>query len=140
MPLAPATLLVPKGPVTLAVLGSALGRNVGTGDASVALESYVEAAYDDARVAALTAGTTRDAGARAFALWRIYSDALQGMLDRPQKVDVDEKGGHAYSDKQLAAMQDKVAQYAAELEDAVTPVAVVAPVVRGTSAPVCVSW
>jgi len=117
----PITLLAPQGRISLAILLSADPRAKGRKAAEEVIEEYVEAAYDESRVAALTAGSAQDTAARAFTYYRVYADAYQAMLDRPASLTVTEKGGHAYSSEQLKGMKALVDSYLAEFEDVVTP-------------------
>lgn len=117
----PVTLLTPQGAISLAILRSADPRAKGRKAAESVIGEYVHAAYEEPRVAALTAGATQDTAARAFSYYRVYSDAYQAMLDRPASLTVTEKGGHAYSSEQLRGMKALVDQYLAEFEDVVAP-------------------
>jgi len=117
----PITLLTPQGAVSLAILRSADPRAKGRKAAESVIGEYVDAAYREPRVAALTAVTARDTAARSFSYYRVYSDAYQAMLDRPATLTVTEKGGHAYSSEQLKGMKALVDQYLAEFEDLVAP-------------------
>lgn len=145
MAIDPLSLLSPKGPVTRSVLGSAaqMASTIGRTEAETLIAEYVAAAYENDRVVALAEGALRDKGARAYTVWKIFSEALQWMIDRPASVKVDEKGSHAYTDKQLAAMQAIVDDYKQELEDALTPpeeTVSVPPVIPPTTARICLSF
>jgi len=137
----PITLLTPQGAVSLAILRSADPRAKGRKAAESVIAEYADAAYREPRVAALTAGATRDTAARSFSYYRVYSDAYQAMLDRPATLTVTEKGGHAYSSEQLKGMKALVDQYLAEFEDLVAPdVEAIAATPRKVAVPTFVSF
>lgn len=128
----PSSLLAPGGPVTIALLaGDADAKAFGTKEAVAALTAHLTAAYADDRVAALPVGSTRDAAARSFALWKIHLAAYVGMLNRPATLTVTEKGGHGYSSEQIKGMKALADQYQAEFDDVVTTV----PAARARSEP-----
>lgn len=84
------------------------------------LERYVENAYDDERVAALTPDAVKDKGARALALSTAFNDVYIRMSAEPLTVSLgSEKGSHGYSAAQLQNIKAIADGYLAELEDLV---------------------
>lgn len=146
MALDPVTLLAPQGQLSLAIVKSADPRAKGRKAAEVVIGEYLDAAYDEPRVASLANTTAseiarHDHAARAFTYYRVYSDAYQAMLDRPASLTVTEKGGHAYSSEQLKGMKALVDAALAEFEGLVEPeVETVPPRVRKVAVRTFVSF
>lgn len=138
----PLTLLAPRGRISLGVLRSADPRAKGRKAAEAVIEEYVEASYNESRVAAMTVGATQDSAARTYTYYRVYSDAYDAMINRPASLTVAEKGSHTYSSEQIKGMKGLVDQYLAEFEAIVVEpeTETAQPAVPPTSARVCLSF
>lgn len=92
-------LLQPKGPVSMVLFPGQQGNVV-----SDMLDEYLDAAYNDARVAAQT-NPIKDALARAWSLYLVFDNVCIRMSAEPITVTVDGKGSHGYSREQIQAME-----------------------------------
>lgn len=75
------------------------------------LTGYIEAAYNDERIAAQTDAALQDKLARPFALSRVYSAVVERLSANPATITVSEKGGHGYTAEQIKTFKDLAAKY-----------------------------
>lgn len=100
MPVAPADLLAPKGPVT-----TTLFPGEGVPELTVRLQQYIDNGEADSRVAAMPADQ-QDALVRNYALYQVFRDVHIRMTAEPLTVSVTDKGGHGYSTEQIKSMKE----------------------------------
>lgn len=106
MPVVATDLMSPAGPVE-AYLFPGEDSNV----IEARLSGYLQAGYDDERVAAQTDAALKDKLVRPYALARVYSAVLERLSAQPATVQVTEKGGHGYSTEQIKTFKDLAAKY-----------------------------
>jgi hypothetical protein len=106
MPLVAADLVSPAGPVE-GYLFPGEDSNV----IEARLTGYIEAAYNDERVAAQTDATLQDKLAYPFVLGRVYDAVVTRLSAQPATVTVTEKGGHGYTSEQIKTFKELAQKY-----------------------------
>lgn len=104
-----ADLLSPAGPVESFLFPGEDSKALAT-----RLTGYLTQAYADARVAAQTDALKKNALARAWALYLVYTAVYSRLSANPATITVTEKGGHGYTATQVQSFKDLAAQYLAD--------------------------
>lgn len=113
MPLVAADLLSPKGMISPTMFPGTDARAL---DARVA--AYLADGYDKA--ATVEAGVRQDQAARAWAYHRACEDTFVRLSAEPAALDVEAKGGHTYSVKQIEHFRTLSETYLSRFYEAVS--------------------
>lgn len=96
-------LIEPNGPIEIGLFLGEVNDSIALG---ARVTAYLAQAYVDSRVVAAAADTNvQNRKAKAFVLYTAYMAAYRLMLRSPLTVNVNEKGSHGYSTKQIDAMK-----------------------------------